>query len=183
MRPPATLAMLALLGAAPAAADMVYDVSLTVGKASATGTITTDGTIGTLATPNILDYAVEIADPSNIFSFTPANSQAVVLGGAFSATTAGLFFDHAGNNSAFYIIDGPAENAICLEAVGVGCTFGGPSKLILFAEAGYMVSASGVTRVATAPGIVSAPAPASVAVLLVGLAGLGVARRPTRRES
>lgn len=177
MRVSSTLAALALtaaLAAAPAAAA-VYNVSFSVGTASASGTITTDGTIGTLAAGNITDFSVLVADLTSSFNLLPGNSTIFLNGTGLTASLATLVFDHTAGISAFAILSG--GNAICLDASAASpsCLGSAPSTTIRVALTAYTTSSPGQTQIAAAG--TSVPAPASAAVLLVGLAGLAATRR------
>jgi hypothetical protein len=84
-------------GVLPAAADIIYDVNRTVELGSVTGTITTDGTIGTLATNNIASWNLTLNGPgASPFNLTNLNSGVQVTGNDLSATATNLSFNFSG---------------------------------------------------------------------------------------
>lgn len=95
-------------------ADIVYTGVRTAGTATANLSITTDGTIGTLSTGNILDYTIQIVDGATSFTLTGPlsgnNSAYIVAGSALTATSTGLFFN----------FDQPGGNAMAMQAPFLG---------------------------------------------------------------
>ena len=110
-----TLGLAIALGAASmASANTVYNVNLSIGATGhATGTITTDGTVGALSLSNILDWHLSVSDGvhttdtlsgplsgNNSFDAANQNDQvgsATALTFNFSNTNGGyLFFENAG---------------------------------------------------------------------------------------
>ena len=94
-------------------ADTVYDVNETFGSGTATGSITTDGTIGTLSLANIVDWNLTLSDGTNISDITPSNS-AVFFGNHISgvgnvdvtATSQNLLFNYSGGDAGFISFSG-----------------------------------------------------------------------------
>jgi hypothetical protein len=90
------VACMALLGVSQAvAATITYNVDIVSGSDSATGTITTDGTIGVLSTSNITDWNLLLTIGSSTadgLSSSPSSSF-IVDGNAFTASPTGLFFN------------------------------------------------------------------------------------------
>lgn len=94
-----------------AGASTIYPINLTVTSSNPTGnpaqsdtlsgSITTDGTIGTLAPADILGWNLNLTDNLNSaydFDLTTANSSLVEdTGNALSATASGLYFNFSGN--------------------------------------------------------------------------------------
>ncbi len=70
------------------AAEINYTVSQTIGTGSVTGTITTDGTIGSLDDVNVIDWNLLVDDGTTSFDLT----------GPLSGGNSG-FFDHAADGS------------------------------------------------------------------------------------
>jgi len=80
------------LSVGAARASVVYGVDLSVGAGSVTGTITTDGTTGTLSSGNITAWNLKLSDGSNTFVLQPSvNDTALIFGTQTSATATGLF--------------------------------------------------------------------------------------------
>jgi hypothetical protein len=86
----------------PAAADITYDVNRTVVLGSVTGTITTDGTIGTLAANDITSWNLTLNGPgASPFNITNLNSGIEVIGTDLSADATNLYFDFSGPSGLF----------------------------------------------------------------------------------
>jgi hypothetical protein len=115
-------------GVLPAAADVIYNVNRTVLLGSITGSITTDGTIGTLATGNITNWNLTLSGPgASPFNITTLNSGVEVTGNDLSADATNLYFNFSGpsglllfqsgappfGNSQPYYCDAP-ETVTCL---------------------------------------------------------------------
>jgi hypothetical protein len=85
-------------GVLPAAADVIiYNVNRTVVLGSVTGTITTDGTIGTLATNDITSWNLTLNGPTAPpFNLTNLNSGVEIIGNDLSADATNLYFDFSG---------------------------------------------------------------------------------------
>jgi hypothetical protein len=142
-----TACVLTLL-AATAHANIVYIFNTTSTSANPTGnplqtdtvlgTITTDGTLGILASSNILSWNLNLIDglnAANNFLLTPANSEVVhVLGNALSATATDLYFNFSMSGAEFLIqgdLRGNSKHPIssgwnyfCFSATGGWCLAG-----------------------------------------------------------
>lgn len=81
-----------------AAADIIYEVDETfsandagAGLIRIMGTITTDGTLGTLGQANLVDFGLEFSNPGGAqpsYTLTPANSIVDISDGAYLSATA-----------------------------------------------------------------------------------------------
>lgn len=94
------LLLIAAIGAATSVrADITYTVTEMVGGGTATGFITTDGTIGTLAQANILDWSFTLNDGTNpAFDLlgpleSGSNSGVFLVGSDLTATSTQLSFN------------------------------------------------------------------------------------------
>jgi hypothetical protein len=87
-----------------ARADIVYNfVAETIGPYTVTGTITTDGTIGTLSTSDIVAWDLTATDDSNpSISFNTATGFAFVAGSDLSATATQILFNFTGSDSSSF---------------------------------------------------------------------------------
>jgi hypothetical protein len=121
------LLLFAAIGAPTVAkADVAYAVDETVGAGSATGFITTNGTIGTLDSADILDWNLTLNDGTHppVDLEGPAsgnNSLVFLIGSDLTATPTQLLFDFGaadGGRLQFYVSGGPI---ICYSTI-VDCT-------------------------------------------------------------
>src|SRR6185437_11845103 len=85
------------------ASFITYNMDLTLGAASAIGSITTDGTIGTLNSGDIVNFDLRLTDGA--FSAL-VNSGKINNGTNLTATATGLFFDFSSSAGAFFVFGG-----------------------------------------------------------------------------
>jgi hypothetical protein len=180
-----------LLVATTIAANAVtYNVNRTIDGGSVSGTIETDGTLGTLSTSNILSWAFTIASP-NLGQGTPQSIDSVSAFAAFgslawqassglTATATELLFDFSA--AGFTYFSGSATDGWCLSGAG-GCgsvngpgageylyygVFGGPAEYVATTAQNLVIATT------TAPAV---PVPASLPLLVAGLGGFAIWRR------
>jgi PEP-CTERM motif len=149
------------------------------------GTITTDGTIGALQSSDIVSYNLQINDnirPSYDVDLTPANSGIVEdVGDGLTASAKTLSFDFS-DAGAVFAIQGTTHGFFsgyqyfCLQATSGPCVAGETIVPDYFAVDG--VSATGLSGSVPLTGV---PEPATWAMMLLGLAGLGAVMRSRRR--
>ena len=175
-----TLALAAALSPAAAKADITYAVDETVGAGSATGFITTNGTIGTLDIADILDWNLTLNDGTHpaVDLEGPAsgnNSLALLVGSDLTATPTQLIFAFGaadGGRLQFYVIGGPV---ICYSTI-VDCTGTiGVSLDTLTPDTHFVFTALSDTEAIAGP--VLAPEPATVILLPAGIALLLLIRK------
>ena len=110
-----------------------YNVNEAAGDVSLTGTITTDGAIGSLYTSNITDWNLLAAVGTTTFDFTGPvsgnNSTALVYygnvpGGDLTATSTGLFFNFGDAAAVGYFFLGETGgiSVVCFENATAVCT-------------------------------------------------------------
>jgi hypothetical protein len=139
MRIPSTI--LALAGAiaicafTPSKADTIYNVNLAFDfgsgvSGSAIGTITTDGTLGTLAVQDIKDFDLLLKQPTNPIVFdllgpghgAGQNASANLVGAAVNGNSSGNLtfnFDTVNNQLIFHdLLTASANNALCFISTG-----------------------------------------------------------------
>jgi hypothetical protein len=172
-----------LLVPAAASAQITYNLNRTIGGGSVFGTVTTDGTIGVLSATNFRSWTLTLTSPNLNASggtevITGTSTSAGVLGSALVATPTALTFDFGGFG-AIFALQGASSNAWCLSNAGLTCVGEAPqSESIFFRLNGgpaETVSRSGVETLGTAAAQV--PEPSTASLLLLAVAGMGVAAR------
>lgn len=181
------VAALSLLVSAAATADPIsYEVSLNIGPTGhVSGYIETDGTIGTLAKGDILDWSIAMTDGvDSPYTLFPGDSGVTVNGSSLSATSSALLFNFSGGNCCSFSFQAFSNNYdfVCFGPGGAGdfshiCANGVPSNV-----AGMGLGGPGTEQSTPLTGIqaVASPEPSSVILLAAGLS-LGAFRRVTAR--
>jgi hypothetical protein len=179
-----TLALAATLVPTVAKADTTYAVDETVGIGVVTGSITTNGTIGTLDSADIVNWNLVLNDGTNptfdLEGPTSGNNSLIFMDGSdLTATATQLLFDFGGTDGGrftFFIIGGPD---ICYSTI-VDCTGTpvGVSLDTLTPNTHYVFTAlSDTEAIAAVPGVVSTPEPSTIVLLLAGISLLIVMRK------
>ncbi|NVD44296.1 PEPxxWA-CTERM sorting domain-containing protein [Qipengyuania atrilutea] len=174
----------ALSLAAPAAA-IDYIIDLSGNGLSATGSISTDGTIGVLDAGNITAFTFNLDDGFDTFTITEDNAETLFGGAGFIATLDSLRFNFS-NPDAFALFQNPipasGRNFICFAG---GLCGGGSNRVSITVRTfGGGIPQTGnqiVGSVGTVNGAV--PEPATWAMMLLGFAATGMAMRRRKQAN
>lgn len=181
---PAAVAALVLGAPLLASAGLVYTVDRHVGAATVSGTIETDGAIGALHTSNLLSWSLIVDDSSGPLGFASGlNSEAYVLGNAFTATDQGLFFDFSAVGAVLQFQNpgiGRGGRWWCVESQDGWClgVDGGESVGPAY-QYGELTTHQGLVQLG-ARVVNAVPEPGS---LLLALAGVGLLAGTARRRA
>jgi hypothetical protein len=158
----------------------IINIDRTVGAGGVQGYVETDGTLGTLATANIVDWNLMLDDGVGTFNLlgpsSGLNSDVRIGGNALSATTSELLMDFDASGVNFLIFQHPyVGSGQAHWCIGNGC-FGSQKIERVLVVNGNTQSAlhTGVQVIGTATSI---PEPATLAMLGIGLVGMGIQRR------
>lgn len=176
------------------AGDITYTVDQTVGTGNLTGLMTTDGTIGTLSSSDIVDWNLTLNDGhGDMFDLTTANSQAgcnSCVQGDLTASSSDLMFNFSGPTEEFFFSSTPAlipvngVNELCYDS-GTNCAI--PAGIDLYDVAGALPCASyGCSVAETGTQIIASdgtPTPEPSSFLLLGAGMLALVGAGRRRNS
>ncbi len=185
-----TIAILSsLLVSAPlAAATIVYDVNQTIGLGSVVGTITTDGSFGTLTAADVTGFHLTVNGNGASVVLTDADSVVVDNGTNLTATASALLFDYSG--AAGYLVFqqgsfGTGMKYYCNASTLNACRQGASAVPQSYSDASAQYEGrSGVQTIATSGAAVGGvPEPATWALALAGFAFVGTAMRRRSRAS
>ena len=189
---------LLILGAAGASfANVIYNVDLSIGTGTVTGTITTDGATGPLALTDLKDWNLTITDGVTSVSLTGpssgSNSSDFINGSPLSANATNILFDFDGTAAAnayffFESNSGPVD-FVCFGpgggTFGSVCALGQNGNVEAFEINGgdnQSVVLTGTLPIATvAPAPV--PEPSSLILLFVGVSVLLLMRVRSQKET
>jgi hypothetical protein len=142
--------------------DITYNMNLTVGTGFATGTITTDGTIGTLAARDILGWNLLVNDGTSTVNISSTGITPVtnLFGVDLTATPTAILFDFEGaDGGQFTLSDATCSLTTC--------------AVVAFEHGGlYVEGPTGAIAFASPPFndvIATTPEPGTAVLLLTGI--------------
>jgi hypothetical protein len=176
------LTVLLALTTGAQAAPITYNVDLIVGDGSATGSITTNGSLGILSNGAIIDWDLLLDDGITTFTLDgTSNSERSIVGTGLVATSSELTFNFSG--AGFVLFQNPSTgsgiNYLCF--AGVGC--GGPASAINLATSIQRSDTTPMSGVQTIGVTATTPEPASLVLLSMGLVAVGGRAYRGRRGS
>ena len=166
----------ALLGSGVcSAAPITYTINQTIGAGSVTGTIQTDGTIGTLAAGNFIAWNLNLNGVGASFNITDGNSVAYVTGTDVTATATDLLFNFSGLDSGVLLFQQglfSGTHYYCDATSTATCFQGASVSPQSYLDPSFQnVGVSGDQVIGTVAPI---PESGSLALFGAGLAGLGI---------
>jgi hypothetical protein len=180
MNTPSSVLLLVLCAASVcSAADITYDISQTIGTGGVTGDIVTDGTVGTLATGDIVDWNLLINDGSagtfDLLGPLSGDNSYLTYDGGLSATASDLSFEFT-PGSAIEFSSNPAFADLCLNVNP--CVFSPEDAETIYVDGGVneqFVTFSPETQVVVG----TTPEPSTIALIFAGIAFVGL-RKPKK---
>ena len=174
----ATAAVTIAAGTAVPANAATYLLNYTIGSGNVTGSITTDGVLGSLSASDISAFDLLLNDGVGTFDITNSNAAVGISGNTLTATSTGLSFNFSGSGYALFQAPnlGSSMTFFCLEA-GSACTGtnSGSTVDVHSVFPGQHISQEGTVQFASVKSAV--PEPATWAMMLMGFGAIGFAMR------
>lgn len=172
---------------ASSASAITYHGVLSAGGITATYAIVTDGTLGIVATANLLSTSASITNGVVTKAFVGGNNN-FIFGNGVTATATQLFFDPTVYGVAtFTNVDAGVYTGLCMSGIGVSCGYPlGAQTVVISVDYPTSSASFGITgpflvgEVAMAPPPTAIPEPASWALLIAGFGLTGAALRQRR---
>ena len=171
----------ALAFASTASAAIVYNVNQTVQAGGVVGTITTDGTLGSIGSGNITAWNLNLSGGAATFNLNNGNSGVfLTVPSHVTATAQNLFFDYGTPDNGYLLFQvsfGSGAQYWCNAAgIGTSTCFQGATVTpqSIFDPSVQVEARTGVQIIATAGAV---PEPAAWALMLAGFGLTGAAMR------
>jgi hypothetical protein len=161
-------------------ADQSYNVNLTVGDDTVTGTIVTDGDLGTLNTVEINSFSFGVTRTISSGSGGGGGSakeqgstaDIEITGNALTATSVGLFFNFDSTApSALNFLDANDAFLLCL-FTDEGCDPAGSGAVLTLGDTTFTDTGLSGDQLFATTASATAPEPGTYGFLLIGFAGL-----------
>ena len=171
----------ALAFASTASAAIVYNVNQTVQAGGVVGTITTDGTLGSIGSGNITAWNLNLSGGAATFNLNNGNSGVfLTVPSHVTATAQNLFFDYGTPDNGYLLFQvsfGSGAQYWCNAAgIGTSTCFQGATVTpqSIFDPSVQVEARTGVQIIATAGAV---PEPAAWGLMLAGFGLVGTAIR------
>jgi hypothetical protein len=171
-----TAGVMLSLSAVANASSLTYNVNELNQGWSVTGTITTDGSLGTLNASDLTDFNLLLNDGTNTFVLNTGDGQLDLFGTALTATSTGLFFDYSQN--AFVLFQSPVigsgTDLFCYQGFDSACfssSIQGQDGERIGNDSILSVTKSGDLEIATTGAPSAVPEPDSIVLLGTGVLG------------
>lgn len=178
----AALVLLQFMGIAQA--TIIYEVNRVIGNGTVTGFIETDGTLGSISELQFIDWSLDMTSPDINGGVTSTSSTGDIIfntGAMITATATDLLFDYDFNSVFGFYTSVSAWWCLAGGAGGDNGCYQSPGELMGYSDTtgndAEYASRSGVQSFASVT--TSVPEPGSLALIGIGLLGLGWAQRRT----
>jgi len=170
----AAVAVIAGFSSEAALANTIYNMDIEQSGNSAKGTITTDSTIGSLSSANILNFHIDLSVNGSTATLSSSPGSAAVSHDALTASPSGLFWDFGANDRSEFLLFSlsDAGSYICFQDQTGSCGVAINSFVwSANSNTSNVFLGFGVQQIAS---VTSTPLPATLPLLVTALAGLGV---------
>ena len=163
----------------------VFNINRSIGNGgSVVGSVSTDGTLGQLATSNITAWTLKLSEGGDTFDLIAGNSEVLVTSAGLSATATELWFNFSASGyvlfqnsplnsgNPFWCLQGPNNCATTFSGESVRAS----APLTPFESSPY----SGLQLIATVAPI---PEPSTFALYLLGVTGMVLGSRQLARAN
>jgi len=167
----------------------VFTVNRTAGAGTVTGTITTDGLLGVLATSDVTDWNLLLTVGASNFTLqgplSGNNSALLVSGSSLSATATDLLFNFSALGFALFQspIIGSGQNWWCVEGPSSGCTpygqqgFNESIQIGSYPDGPHAAVAREGSQVIGTTTTTQVPEPLTLSLFSAGIVGVATLRR------